>query len=30
LQETLGLRLESAKGTTEFLIIDSVQKPSGN
>jgi uncharacterized protein (TIGR03435 family) len=30
LQETLGLRLESVKGTTEFLIIDSIQKPSVN
>ena len=30
LQEQLGLRLESAKGPVEVLVIDSVQKPSEN
>ncbi len=30
LQEQLGLRLESAKGPVEFLVIKSAQKPSGN
>lgn len=30
LQEQLGLRLESAKGPVEVLMIDSVQKPSEN
>jgi uncharacterized protein (TIGR03435 family) len=30
LQEELGLRLESAKGPVEVLVIDSVQKPSDN
>jgi uncharacterized protein (TIGR03435 family) len=30
LQEQLGLRLESANGPVEFLVITSVQKPSGN
>jgi uncharacterized protein (TIGR03435 family) len=30
LQEQLGLKLESAKGPVEVLIIDSVQKPSEN
>ena len=29
-QEQLGLKLESAKGPGEFLIIDSVAKPSEN
>jgi uncharacterized protein (TIGR03435 family) len=29
LQEQLGLRLESAKGPVDFLVIKSVQKPSG-
>ena len=29
LQEQLGLRLESAKGPVEFLVIKSVQKPDG-
>lgn len=30
LQEQLGLKLESAKGPREFLVIDSVQRPSDN
>jgi uncharacterized protein (TIGR03435 family) len=30
LQEQLGLRLESAKGPVEVIVIDSVQKPSEN
>jgi uncharacterized protein (TIGR03435 family) len=29
-QEQLGLKLESSKGPTEVLVIDSVQKPSEN
>jgi uncharacterized protein (TIGR03435 family) len=29
-QEQLGLRLESAKGPVEVLVIDSVQKPTEN
>jgi uncharacterized protein (TIGR03435 family) len=29
-QEQLGLRLESKKGAVEFLIVDSVEKPSAN
>jgi uncharacterized protein (TIGR03435 family) len=29
-QEQLGLKLESIKGPTEVLVIDSVQKPSEN
>ena len=29
LQEQAGLRLESAKGPVEFLVIKSVQKPEG-
>ena len=29
-QEQLGLKLESAKGTREFLVIDSVARPSDN
>ena len=30
LQEQLGLKLESAKGTGEFLVIDHVGRPSEN
>jgi uncharacterized protein (TIGR03435 family) len=30
LQEQLGLKLESTKGSVEVLVIDSVQKPSEN
>jgi len=30
LEEQLGLKLESAKGPVEILVIDSVQKPSEN
>jgi uncharacterized protein (TIGR03435 family) len=29
-QEQLGLKLESGKGPVEVLVIDSVEKPSGN
>jgi uncharacterized protein (TIGR03435 family) len=30
LQEQLGLRLESAKGPVEVIVIDHVERPSGN
>jgi uncharacterized protein (TIGR03435 family) len=30
IQEQLGLRLESTKGTVEVLVIDSIQRPSEN
>src|SRR5262249_5668539 len=30
LQEQLGLKLESQRGSVEFLVIDSVQRPSEN
>jgi hypothetical protein len=30
LQEQLGLKLEPAKGTVEILVIDGVDRPSGN
>ena len=30
LQEQLGLRLTSAKGPVEVLVIDHVERPSGN
>ena len=29
-QEQLGLRLESTKGSVEVIVIDSVQKPTEN
>jgi uncharacterized protein (TIGR03435 family) len=29
-QEQLGLKLESAKGPVEILVIDHIEKPSGN
>ena len=28
--QKMGLRLESAKGPKEFLVVDSVERPSGN
>jgi uncharacterized protein (TIGR03435 family) len=28
--EKLGLKLTSAKGTAEVLVIDRVERPSGN
>jgi uncharacterized protein (TIGR03435 family) len=30
LKDQLGLKLESAKGPVEVIVIDSVQKPTGN
>ena len=30
LPEALGLRLESAKGQVDMLVIDDVERPSGN
>lgn len=30
LQEQLGLKLESAKGPVEILVIDHVERPSSN
>ena len=30
LEEQLGLKLNSAKGTVRVLVVDTVQKPSGN
>ena len=30
LQEQLGLKLESKKAPVEFVVIDHIEKPSGN
>jgi uncharacterized protein (TIGR03435 family) len=30
IQEQLGLKLESAKGPVEFIVIDHIERPSGN
>lgn len=30
IEEQLGLKLEATRGPVEFLIVDSVEKPSGN
>jgi uncharacterized protein (TIGR03435 family) len=30
LEEALGLKLESAKGPQEFLVIDSIERPSAD
>ena len=30
MQEQLGLKLESAKGPVEFLVIDHVERPDAN
>ena len=30
IQEQLGLKLESSKGPVEFIVIDHVERPSGN
>jgi uncharacterized protein (TIGR03435 family) len=30
IQEQLGLKLEAAKGPVEILVIDHVERPSGN
>jgi uncharacterized protein (TIGR03435 family) len=30
MQEQLGLKLESGKGLAEMLVLDHVEKPSGN
>ena len=30
IQEQLGLKLESGKGPVEIIVIDHVEKPSGN
>jgi uncharacterized protein (TIGR03435 family) len=30
IQEQLGLKLERAKGPSEFLVIDHIERPSEN
>ena len=30
LQEQLGLKLESTRGSVELMVIDSVERPAGN
>jgi len=30
LEEQLGLKLKPAKGTVQVLVVDNVQRPSGN
>jgi len=30
IENQLGLKLELTKGSTQFLVIDSVERPSGN
>ena len=30
LRQQLGLRLESSKGPVEIVVIDEIEKPSGN
>jgi uncharacterized protein (TIGR03435 family) len=30
LQQQLGLKLESAKGPVEMLVVDQVERPSAN
>jgi len=30
IQQQLGLKLESTKGLVEFIVIDHIEKPSGN
>ncbi len=30
IQEQLGLKLESAKEPVEFIVVDHIERPSGN
>jgi uncharacterized protein (TIGR03435 family) len=30
MQQELGLKLDAAKGPREFIVIDQVERPSGN
>jgi uncharacterized protein (TIGR03435 family) len=30
IEQQLGLRLESARGTREFVVIDAIERPSAN